>query len=294
MTQYPLEYSFREEVYSTEKAFDRFLAYTAHKGVELYPSQEEAVLDLYNGNNVILNTPTGSGKSLVATALHYLSLTTRRRSIYTSPVKALVNEKFFALCKDFGPRHVGMLTGDAAVNREAPILCCTAEVLANMALRKGPEALLNDVIIDEFHYYSDRDRGFAWQIPLLILRKTRFLLMSATFGATEFFEQELTKLNGLPTSIVQSMDRPVPLSYQYSEEPLDQVITELVDQDKAPVYVVNFSQREAAQVAQNLLSIDFCSKEQKSRLASEIALYNFSSPYGKEIKKQIRFFRTCL
>ncbi len=288
MTQYPLEYNFRDEVYSSEKAFDRFFQYVADKNIELYPSQEEAILELYNGHNVILNTPTGSGKTLVASALHYLSLTSRRRSIYTSPVKALVNEKFFALCKDFGPRHVGMLTGDAAVNREAPILCCTAEVLANMALRKGPEALLNDVIVDEFHYYSDRDRGFAWQIPLLLLKKTRFLLMSATFGSTDFFEKELTKLNGLKTVTVSSLTRPVPLNYHYSEEPLDQVITDLVEKDKAPVYVVNFSQREAAQVAQNLLSIDFCSKEHKNKIAQEIAKYNFTTPYGKEIKKQIR------
>jgi len=288
MKQYPLEYSFREEVYTSEKAFDRFLQYVSEKGVELYPAQEEAILALYNGNNVILNTPTGSGKSLVATALHYLSLTTRRRSIYTSPVKALVNEKFFSLCKDFGPRHVGMLTGDAAVNREAPILCCTAEVLANMALRKGPESLLHDVIIDEFHYYSDRERGFAWQIPLLLLKKTRFLLMSATFGSTDFFEKELTKLNSIPTSTVESQQRPVPLDYKYSEESLDQVITDLVAQNKAPVYVVNFSQREAAQVAQNLLSIDFCTKEEKNRIAEAIAHYKFTSPYGKEIRKQIR------
>jgi len=273
MSQYPLEYSFREEVYTSEKAFDRFLQYVSDKGVELYPAQEEAILDLYDGKNVILNTPTGSGKSLVATALHYLALTSRRRSIYTSPVKALVNEKFFSLCKDFGPRHVGMLTGDAAVNREAPILCCTAEVLANIALRKGPESLLHDVIIDEFHYYSDRERGFAWQIPLLLLKKTRFLLMSATFGSTEFFEKELTQLNGLATSTVSSEDRPVPLSYQYSEENLDQVITDLVAQNKAPVYVVNFSQREAAQVAQNLLSIDFCTKEEKAKIAEAIAHY---------------------
>ncbi len=288
MKQYPLEYSFREEVYTSEKAFDHYLKYVSDKGVELYPAQEEAILALYEGNNVILNTPTGSGKTMVATALHYLSLTTRRRSIYTSPVKALVNEKFFSLCKDFGPRHVGMLTGDAAVNREAPILCCTAEVLANIALRKGHESLLHDVIIDEFHYYSDRDRGFAWQIPLLLLKKTRFLLMSATFGSTDFFEKELTKLNGFQTTTVSSQDRPVPLSYQYSEENLEQVIVDLVAKDKAPVYVVNFSQREAAQVAQNLLSVDFCTKEEKNKIAEAIAHYRFTSPYGKEIRKLIR------
>lgn len=288
MKEYPLQYSFREEVYSSDKAFDNFLKYVSNKSVELYPAQEEAILALYEGDNVILNTPTGSGKSLVATALHYLSLTTRRHSIYTSPVKALVNEKFFALCKDFGPRHVGMLTGDAAVNREAPILCCTAEVLANIALRKGTDTLLHDVIIDEFHYYSDRDRGFAWQIPLLLLKNTRFLLMSATFGSTDFFEKSLTKLNGLKSTTVSSFERPVPLHYKYSEEALNQVIPDLIGEDKAPIYIVNFSQREAAQVAQNLLSIDFCTKEEKLKISEALAQYKFTSPYGKEIRKQLK------
>ena len=133
-----------------------FFEYVKEKGLELYPAQEEALLALYQGEHVILNTPTGSGKSLVATALHFLSMSMGRRSIYTCPIKALVNEKFLALCKDFGAERVGMMTGDGSVNTEAPILCCTAEVLSNMALRLGDTTPIQDVIMDEFHYYSDR------------------------------------------------------------------------------------------------------------------------------------------
>ncbi|MBI2603062.1 MAG: DUF3516 domain-containing protein [Deltaproteobacteria bacterium] len=288
MIQYPLSYSFRDEIYTPDQAIDKFLAWVTEQEKELYPAQEEAILELYNGKNVILNTPTGSGKSLVATALHYLSLTSRRRSVYTSPVKALVNEKFFALCRDFGPHLVGLLTGDAAVNREAPILCCTAEILANMALRKGADVPVQDVIMDEFHYYADRDRGIAWQLPLLTMKKSRFLLMSATFGATEFIEKELKKLTGLQTVLVRSVERPVPLEFQYSEDPLDQTVTSLMEAGKAPIYIVNFSQREAAQVAQSFLSLNFCPKEQKARIAEEIAEYRFGSPYGKEMKTFLR------
>jgi superfamily II RNA helicase len=185
------------------------------KGLELYPAQEEAILALYEGRNVILNTPTGSGKSLVATALHFHSLASGRRSIYTCPIKALVNEKFLALCSEFGPDVVGMITGDASVNRDAPILCCTAEILANMALREGAAAPAHDIIMDEFHYYADRERGVAWQIPLLTLSYSRFLLMSATLGDTTVFEEGLKKVTNLDTEVIRSVQRPVPLDFVY-------------------------------------------------------------------------------
>ena len=172
-----------------EDILDRFLEYVRLTGLELYPAQEEAVLDLCAGKNVILSTPTGSGKSLVATALHFVSLTRQARSFYTAPIKALVNEKFFALCRDFGAVNVGMITGDASVNLDAPIICCTAEILANMALRLGASLDVDSIVCDEFHYYADRDRGTAWQIPLLTLPQATFLLMSATLGDATFFRR---------------------------------------------------------------------------------------------------------
>lgn len=181
------------DVTDPDVLLEHFLDYALNKGIELYPAQEEAMLELFAGKHVILNTPTGSGKSLVAAALHFLSASTGRQSVYTCPIKALVNEKFLALCKDFGPENVGMMTGDASVNRGAPILCCTAEILANIALRDGPKAKVHDVIMDEFHYYSDQERGVAWQAPLLTLPQARFLLISATLGETHFFERELER-----------------------------------------------------------------------------------------------------
>ncbi|MCC7440718.1 MAG: DEAD/DEAH box helicase, partial [Bdellovibrionales bacterium] len=203
-----------------DSILDRFLAAVEARGLELYPAQEEAILELLSGKNVILNTPTGSGKSLVALALHFDALMHGRRSYYTSPIRALVNEKFFALCRDFGPENVGMITGDASVNPTAPIICCTAEILMNEALRMGSAAQVHDVVMDEFHYYSDRERGMAWQVPLLTLPQARFLLRSATLGDTTLFEQTLTRLNRKPTTLVRSTDRPVPLDYRYSEDPL--------------------------------------------------------------------------
>lgn len=258
------------------------------KQLELYPAQEEAILALFQGEHVILNTPTGSGKSLVATALHFLSMAMGRRSVYTCPIKALVNEKFIALCKDFGAERVGMMTGDGSVNLDAPILCCTAEVLANMSLRLGDTTPLQDVIMDEFHYYSDRERGVSWQIPLLTMPHSRFLLMSATLGDSSFFQQELLQKTGRPATVVKSIDRPVPLTFKYSEDPLNQTLTELIQTGRSPVYLVNFTQREASEQAQNILSMEIASKDEKKAIVDALKGTRFTSPYGKDLQKFLR------
>ncbi|MDC0325197.1 DUF3516 domain-containing protein [bacterium] len=273
---------------TSEKLLEVFMDYVTEINLELYPAQEEGILELFDDNNVILNTPTGSGKSLVAMALHFKSLAQGRKSVYTSPIKALVNEKFLDLCSRFGADQVGLMTGDATVNRKAPILCCTAEILANIALHEGDKAEVHDIIIDEFHYYSDRDRGGAWQTPLLTLSQSRFLLMSATMGNVEFFVNELTRLTGVTTSLVQSFDRPVPLEFSYEEIPMEQVVENLVEDNKAPVYIVHFTQMEAAQNSQNFTSINVCSKEEKKQIAEMLKEVRFTSPYGKDIKKYLR------
>ncbi len=266
----------------------RFLEYVEGRRLQLYPAQEAAILELFEEKNVILNTPTGSGKSLVAAALHFKALAQGKRSIYTCPIKALVNEKWLALCRDFGPDNVGLSTGDATVNRDAPILCCTAEILANIALREGALADVRDVIMDEFHYYADRERGVAWQVPLLTLPQARFLLMSATLGETAFFEEELTRLNGRTTVTVSSKDRPVPLEHAYSELALAQTVESLVADGKSPVYVVHFTQLDAARSAQDFTSINVSTREEKEAIARALDGFKFSSPYGPDLKKWLR------
>ncbi len=278
----------RDEQLGNDALLGRFLEYVEARKLSLYPAQEAAILELFEDKNVILNTPTGSGKSLVATALHFQAIAHGRRSIYTCPIKALVNEKFMALCREFGPDNVGLSTGDGTVNHDAPILCCTAEILANIALREGAAANVQDVVMDEFHYYADRERGVAWQIPLLTLPKTRFLLMSATLGDTAFFEEDLTRLTGRQTVTVASTDRPVPLSHEYSELPLAKTLESLIADQRAPVYVVHFTQLEAAQSAQDFTSINVCSREEKAAIAGMLEGFKFSSPYGPDIKKWLR------
>ena len=278
----------RDERPDNDALLGKFLEYVQGRELILYPAQEEAILELFEEKNVILNTPTGSGKSLVAAALHFKAMVQGKRSVYTCPIKALVNEKWMALCREFGPDNVGLSTGDATVNHDAPILCCTAEILSNMALRDGAAANVQEVIMDEFHYYADRERGVAWQVPLLTLPQARFLLMSATLGDTSFFEAELTRLNRRPTVTVSSKDRPVPLEYAYSELPLATTLESLIAQGRAPVYVVHFTQLEAAQSAQDFTSINVSSREEKNEIGAAVEGFKFTSPYGPDIRKWLK------
>ncbi len=268
--------------------FDIFVDWVTDRSFELYPAQEEAIIEVFAGNHVVLNTPTGSGKSLVALAMHFYSFATGGVSYYTSPIKALVSEKFFDLCKHFGPENVAMFTGDASINKGAPIVCCTAEILAEIALSDGSAANVQHAILDEFHYYGDRERGMAWQLPLLLLPQTSFLLMSATLGDTSHISSQLEERSGREVALVKSTDRPVPLEYVWSVEPLTNQIEELEGKGLSPIYVVNFTQRECAELAQSLTSINFCSKDEKQAIKDEIDGSAFDTPYGKTVRKYVQ------
>jgi superfamily II RNA helicase len=272
--------------------FDAFAAWAQACGTALYPAQQEALIELLSGANVILATPTGSGKSLVATGAQYAALAAGARSYYTAPIKALVSEKFFALCAVFGAENVGMLTGDAAVNSGAPIIACTAEVLANIALREGgpenPGADIGLVVMDEFHFYGDPDRGWAWQVPLLELPRAQFLLMSATLGDMTFLREDLTRRTGRPTALIANAERPVPLYYSYATTPMHETIAELLDTRQSPVYVVHFTQQSALERAQALMSVNVCSKEEKAAIAELIGGFRFSTAFGSTLSRLVR------
>ena len=268
--------------------FASFAAWAQACGTALYPAQEEALMELLGGANVILATPTGSGKSLVATGAQYAALAAGARSYYTAPIKALVSEKFFALCAVFGAANVGMLTGDAAVNAEAPIIACTAEILANIALREGAAADIGLVVMDEFHFYGDPDRGWAWQVPLLELPRAQFLLMSATLGDVTFLREDLTRRTGSPTALVAHAERPVPLYHSYATTPMHETIAELLDTNQSPVYVVHFTQQSALERAQALMSVNVCSKDEKAAIAELIGGFRFSTAFGSTLSRLVR------
>ncbi|MEU1815793.1 DUF3516 domain-containing protein [Streptomyces roseifaciens] len=268
--------------------FEAFSTWAEERGISLYPAQEEALIEVVSGANVILSTPTGSGKSLVAAGAHFTALANDQVTFYTAPIKALVSEKFFDLCKIFGTENVGMLTGDASVNADAPVICCTAEVLASIALRDGKDADIGQVVMDEFHFYAEPDRGWAWQIPLLELPQAQFILMSATLGDVSRFEEDLTRRTGRPTAVVRSATRPVPLSYEYRATPLTDTLTELLQTQQSPVYIVHFTQAAAVERAQALMSINMCSREEKDEIAKLIGNFRFTTKFGRNLSRYVR------
>ena len=271
-----------------DAVFAAFAEWAGEQGFSLYPHQEEALIEIVSGANVILSAPTGSGKSLVATGAHFTALARDQRTFYTAPIKALVSEKFFALCDIFGPDEVGMMTGDGSVNRDAQIICCTAEVLANMALRDGADADVGQVVMDEFHFYADPERGWAWQVPLVELPQAQFVLMSATLGDVSRFEADLTRRTGRPTEVVTSAERPVPLSYSFAMTPLHETVAELLATHEAPIYIVHFTQAAAIEQAQALMSVNVCTRAEKDDIAELIGNFRFAPGFGKTLSRLVR------
>ena len=271
-----------------DEVFEAFAGWSRDQGLTLYPHQEEALIEIVSGANVILSTPTGSGKSLVAAGAHFTALARDDRTFYTAPVKALVSEKFFALCDTFGPDEVGMMTGDASVNAGAQIICCTAEILANLALRDGAAADVGQVVMDEFHFYADPERGWAWQVPLIELRGAQFLLMSATLGDVTRFKKDLERRTGRPTAAITSAERPVPLVYSYVTTPMHETLEDLLTGKQAPVYIVHFTQAAAIEQAQALMSVNVCTKAEKEAIAEMIGNFRFTAGFGKTLTRLVR------
>ncbi|MEV0460753.1 DEAD/DEAH box helicase [Catellatospora methionotrophica] len=271
-----------------DSLFDAFSGWVAEQGISLYPAQQDALIEIVSGANLILSTPTGSGKSLVALGAHFAAMADNRRTFYTAPIKALVSEKFFALCAAFGPDNVGMMTGDAAVNPDAPIICCTAEILANLALRDGADADVGQVVMDEFHFYAEPDRGWAWQVPIIELPDAQFVLMSATLGDVTRFVDDLSRRTGRPTAVVSSGERPVPLIHSYVTTPLHETIEELLSTKQAPVYIVHFTQAAALEQASALMSINMSTRAEKDAIAELIGTFRFTAGFGKTLSRLVR------
>jgi superfamily II RNA helicase len=271
-----------------DDAYLAFEQWAEGRGLTLYPAQAEALIEIVSGNNLILSTPTGTGKSLVAVGAHFVALAQGKRSYYTAPIKALVSEKFFALVDIFGAANVGMVTGDSSVNPDAPIICCTAEILANVALRAGPDSDVDRVVMDEFHFYSDPDRGWAWQVPLLELPRVQFIVMSATLGDVAWLAADLTRRTGRDTASVTGVERPVPLHYYYETTPIHETVEDLLGTGQAPIYIVHFSQAAALERAQALAGAKVATREQRDAIAILIGDFRFTTSFGKTLSRLLR------
>ncbi|WP_409047842.1 DEAD/DEAH box helicase [Microbacterium sp. HA-8] len=271
-----------------DEIYEAFTLWAEHRGFSLYPAQDEAIIELVSGAHVVLSTPTGTGKSLVAVAAHAACLARGGRSYYTAPIKALVSEKFFALVEIFGARNVGMVTGDSSVNADAPIICCTAEILANLALREGAGAAVDQVVMDEFHYYGEPERGWAWQVPLLLLPRAQFVLMSATLGDVTVIASDLERRTGRAVAEVTGVERPVPLHFSYARIPVHEQVEQLLGTGEAPIYIVHFSQAAAMERAQALSSIKIVSRAQRDEIAEAIGGFRFTTGFGRTLSRYVR------
>ena len=274
--------------FDADAAYTAFVEWSESRGLPLYPAQDEALIEIVSGANVILSTPTGTGKSLVAIAAHFTALAQGKRTFYTAPIKALVSEKFFALVDIFGAENVGMVTGDSSVNPDAPIICCTAEILANMALRQGADAEVDQVVMDEFHFYADPDRGWAWQVPLLTLPRVQFILMSATLGDMKRIADDLSERTGRETSLITGVERPVPLHFSYALTPVHETVEDLLHTGQSPIYIVHFSQAAALERAQAMTSVKIVSREQRDEIAEAIGEFRFTTVFGQTLSRLIR------
>ncbi len=268
--------------------YEAFTGWASSTGITLYPHQDEAILEIFSGNNAIVTTPTGSGKSLIAIAAHYAAVATGGVSFYTAPIKALVSEKFFALCEVFGATNVGMVTGDASVNSDAPIICCTAEILANIALREGREADVTQVVMDEFHFIAEPERGWAWQVGVTELPQAQQILMSATLGDVTELRADLSRRSGRDTAVIDDAERPVPLVYRWAMTSIHETVEEIVATHQAPVYIVHSTQKDALERAQALLSAKLISAEERHQIVDAIGHFRFAGGFGQTLSKLVK------
>ena len=264
--------------------YEAFSSWASSTGRPLYRHQDESLIEILSGNHVIAATPTGSGKSMIALAAHFVSMAHGGRSYYTAPLKALVSEKFFDLVALFGAENVGMVTGDVSLNADAPIICCTAEILANQSLREGSTLDADMIVMDEFHFYADPQRGWAWQVPLLELTRPQFIAMSATLGDTTVFRTQWTDRTGRPTVEITDAQRPVPLEYDYVVDTLQDTVERLLSEGRHPIYIVHFSQKDAVDTAAALSDRKLISPEIRSQISREISTVSFTKGFGQTLR----------
>jgi superfamily II RNA helicase len=271
---------------------DAFATWATEGGRPLYPHQEDAGLALAGGDHVVLATPTGSGKSLVAVAGILLALNRGERAVWTAPIKALVAEKFFELVELLGSDNVGLATGDASINQDAPVLVCTSEVFAHQALGEGDrtpaEGGMGFACLDEFHYYGDHDRGWAWQVPLLSAKHCQFLLMSATLGDMTFIANDLQERSGRPVTEVTAVTRPTPLYHAWRMTPVADSVTAAVEAGLWPVYVVHSTQASAIERASALVSLPLTTRPQREAIAAALAETKFAKGFGVTLARLLR------
>ncbi len=249
-----------------ELAFvDRFLW---SRGLEPYAVQEQAIAQIIAGKSVLVTVPTGTGKTVMAKAGIYAAFERGRTAVYTTPLRALTEEKYRELCDDFGAGNVGMATGDFKINREAPIQVEVAEILWNRIVSDKNVSPADVVIMDEGHYFNDQERGYVWEQSIIGLDpRSQLVVLSATVGHPERFCHWVELTRRQPMGLVESRERRVPLVHEFREEFLIETVKDLAHRGDVPAIVFVFGRELCFEVARLIKSARrFTTDEERARI----------------------------
>jgi hypothetical protein len=238
------------------------------RGLEPYPVQEQAIAPIIAGKSVMVTVPTGTGKTLMAKAALFAALAKGQKAVYTTPLRALTEEKFRELCVDFGEDNVGFATGDYKVNREAPIQVEVAEILWNRIFGDRQVMPADVVIMDEGHYFNDPERGYVWEQSIIGLDpRAQLVILSATVGRPDKFVHWVEMTRRVSMQLVESRDRKVPLVHDFREETLIDTVKDLAFKGDVPAIVFVFGRELCFEVARLLKSCRrFSTDEEKARI----------------------------
>lgn len=225
------------------------------QGREPYPVQEQAISAIIGGQSVLVTVPTGTGKTMMAKAGIFAALARGQRVVYTTPLRALTEEKFRELSADFGEANVGFATGDYKVNREAPVQVEVAEILWNRVVGEKNVCPADLVIMDEGHYLNDLERGYVWEQSIIGLDpRSQLVVLSATVGHPERFCHWVELTRKVKMLSIDSRERRVPLEHQFKEELLIDVVKQLAHDGDVPAIIFCFGRELCFEVARLLKS----------------------------------------
>ncbi|HKE17377.1 MAG TPA: DEAD/DEAH box helicase [Kofleriaceae bacterium] len=243
-------------------------AFFFQRGLEPYPAQEQAFTRIFAGDSVMVTVPTGTGKTMMAKAAIHKALELGQRAIYTTPLRALTEEKHRELSEDFGAERVGFATGDYRVNPDAPVQVVVAEILWNRIFGDRLHVPADVVVMDEGHYFNDPERGYVWEQSIIALDpRTQLIILSATVGHADRFCHWIEICRRVPMQLVESRERRVPLYHEYRESYLVEVVRELAAAGDVPAIVFVFGREACFETARLLKSCRrFTSAEEKDEI----------------------------
>jgi hypothetical protein len=256
------------------------------QGREPYPVQEQAISAIISGKSVLVTVPTGTGKTLMAKAGIFAALARGQRAVYTTPLRALTEEKFRELSDDFGPENVGFATGDYKINRDAPIQVEVAEILWNRIVGEKNVAPADIVIMDEGHYFNDPERGYVWEQSIIGLDpRAQLVVLSATVGHPERFCHWVHLTRKVEMHLIDSRERKVPLEHQFREELLLDTVKDLSWKGDVPAIIFCFGRELCFDVARLLKSCRrFTSDEEKAEVEKRCDEVFLQGGVAKELR----------